>query len=141
MTNKRETQITASHLGRKAVVYVRQSGKKQLLHARSIAYQREQVSFPTLWGWPPDLIEVIDDDLGLGGGTTVMRAGYRRMLAEVGANRIGAIFIADITRAARNAQDWQDLIEMCRQHDVLVVVDGKIYQPDPYQPVGEATGQ
>ena len=45
------------------------------------------------------------------------------MVAEIEADIIGAIFVADFTRAGRNARDWLDLIEACKLHDVLVVSD------------------
>jgi DNA invertase Pin-like site-specific DNA recombinase len=142
MTNTRPPQITASHLARNAAVYIRQSGEQQFPNECSIGDQRAQVRFPTLWGWPPDRIAIIDDDIGLSGSTTVTRAGYRRMVAEVEADLIGAIIIADVTRATRNARDWLDLIETCQRHDVLVVVDGTIYDPRDIRPIWrEATGQ
>ena len=143
MTNNRPLQITAHHLVRKAAVYIRQNGDRQLRqHDDRIASQRGQVCFPTRWGWPPDLIEVIDDDLGQSGSTTVTRAGYRRMVADVEADLIGAILVADVTRATRNERDWVDLIEKCQRHDVLVVVDGTIYDPRHIRQLWrEVTGQ
>jgi DNA invertase Pin-like site-specific DNA recombinase len=143
MTTNRPAQITAHHLVRKAAVYIRQNGDTPLRpNDDRIASQRGQVGFPTRWGWPPDLIEIIDDDLGLSGSTTVTRAGYRRMVADVAADRIGAIFIADVTRATRNARDWVDLIETCQRHGVLVVIDGQIYDPRDIRHLWrEATGQ
>ena len=128
MANSCPQQIKKTHLARKAVVYIRQSSEKQVLQNEgSTTFQRGQARFPTLWGWLVAAIEVIDEDLGLSGSTTVARSGYRRMVAEVEAGLIGAIFIADFTRAGRNARDWLELIEACKLHDVLVVVDGRIY--------------
>jgi hypothetical protein len=34
-----------------------------------VAYQRNQVELARAYGWPEDLIEVIDDDLGKSGSS------------------------------------------------------------------------
>ena len=143
MTTNRPQQIKATHLARKAAVYIRQSTEKQVLENEgSTAFQRNQMRFPKLWGWPAGAIELIDEDLGLSGSTTIARSGYRRMAAEVAADLIGAILVADVTRATRNERDWVDLIEKCQRHDVLVVVDGTIYDPRHIRQLWrEVTGQ
>jgi trehalose-6-phosphatase len=56
--------VKASHLIRKAFVYLRQSTRPQVEENEgSTGHQREQTRFPREWGWPEELIEVIDEEL------------------------------------------------------------------------------
>ena len=55
--------ITAEHSERaKPCVYLRQSSPEQVeKNTGSQAYQRNQVELARAYGWPEDLIEVIDE--------------------------------------------------------------------------------
>ena len=78
-------KITASHLARHAVVYLRQSSAAQVEHNReSTERQYALASKAHKLGWPAERIVVIDEDLGLSGGGTVTRSGFARLTAEVG---------------------------------------------------------
>ena len=51
------------HLERSAIVYVRQSSPQQVLnHQESTARQYALMDFAVQLGWPPDQVEVIDED-------------------------------------------------------------------------------
>ena len=64
-------KITASHLARHAVVYLRQSSAAQVEHNReSTERQYALASKARELGWPPERIVIIDEDLGLSGGGT-----------------------------------------------------------------------
>ncbi len=126
--NDQPREVKATHLARKALVYVRQSTESQVeLNTGSTDYQRGQARYPRTWGWRADDIQIIEDDLGLSGGAAAHRAGYQRMVAMVEADEAGALFMADLTRGGRDALEWFRLLELCRRHDVLIVIDGKVY--------------
>src|SRR5215207_9614906 len=89
--------ITPEHLRRKAVIYIRQSSIEQVeKNTGSQSFQRDQEELARQYGWPDHLIEVIDDDLGKSGSSTQRRLGWQRMLNDVAANAVGAIFAANI---------------------------------------------
>src|SRR6266542_3504819 len=68
-------KIRPHHLGRKALLYVRQSSAHQVLHNReSSALQYAMRDRLTALGWSE--IEVIDDDLGRSAAGGVQRAGF-----------------------------------------------------------------
>ena len=75
-------KITARHLARKAILYVRQSSAYQVSH--NLESQKLQYAMQDRLrqlGWRE--IEVIDDDLGRSAAGTMPRAGFERMVAEV----------------------------------------------------------
>ena len=78
-------------------------------------------------------IEVIDDDLGRSAAGGVQRAGFERMVAEVCLGKVGAVYAREVSRFARNSRDWQQLIEMCRVVDTVLVDQETIYtRPGKY---------
>ena len=81
----------------------------------------------TALGWSE--IEVIDDDLGRSAAGGVQRAGFERMVAEVCLGKVGAVCAREVSRFARNSRDWQQLIEMCRVVDTVLVDQETIYAP------------
>lgn len=125
--NGRPAEVKATHIARKAVVYVRQSSQFQVLNnTGSTAAQRDQIHYALRWGWPKERIEIIDDDLGLSGTTSFNRPGYLRMVAEIRANLIGAVFFSDDSRVNRDSTEFSLLLRDCERHDVLLVSDGRV---------------
>src|SRR5919108_2381130 len=121
-------KIRPHHLERKAILYVRQSSAHQVLHNReSGALQYAMRDRLAALGWSE--IEVIDDDLGRSAAGSVTRAGFERMVAEVCLGKVGAVAAREVSRFARNSRDWQQLIEMCRVVDTLLVDQETIYAP------------
>jgi Resolvase, N terminal domain len=59
----------------------------------------------------------------------VTRAGFERMVAEVCLGKVGAVAAREVSRFARNSRDWQQLIEMCRVVDSLLVDQEAVYAP------------
>ena len=113
-------KIGPQHLERKAILYVRQSSSHQVLHNReSRALQYAMRDRLSAFGW--STIEVIDDDLGRSAAGGVARAGFERMVAEVCLGKVGAVAAREVSRFARNSRDWQQLIEMCRVVDTVLV--------------------
>src|SRR3954464_2551776 len=121
-------KVRPHHLERKALLYVRQSSAHQVLHNReSSALQYAMRDRLAALGWSE--IEVVDDDLGRSAAGGVARAGFERMVAEVCLGKVGAVAAREVSRFARNSRDWQQLIEMCRVVDTVLVDGEAIYAP------------
>lgn len=121
-------KIRPHHLDRKAILYVRQSSAYQVLHNReSSTLQYAMRDRLAALGWSD--IETIDDDLGRSASGSVTRAGFERMVAEVCLGKVGAVAAREVSRFARNSRDWQQLIEMCRVVDTVLIDGETVYAP------------
>src|SRR5437899_8423671 len=121
-------KIKAHHLQRKAVLYIRQSTAFQVLHNQESG--RLQYGMETRLeqlGWRE--IEVIDEDLGCSAAGMVTRHGFERMVAEVCLGKVGAVAAREVSRFARNSREWQQLIEMCRVVDTVLIDQETVYTP------------
>jgi len=128
METQRPQEIKASHLARRAAVYLRQSSLRQVEeNTGSTEYQRGQVQWALRYGWRDDQIDVLDADLGLSGSSSAHRTDYLRVVAAIRGREIGALFASDLTRLGRDATEWFRLLDLCRAHDVLLILDGKVY--------------
>src|SRR5215218_681168 len=121
-------RIGAQHLARKAVLYVRQSSAHQVQHNRegqALQYaMRERL---VRLGWSE--IEVVDEDLGRSAAGGVARAGFERMVAEVCLGKVGAVAAREVSRFARNSREWQQLVEVCRIVDTVLIDQETVYAP------------
>lgn len=121
-------KIGPHHLERKAILFVRQSSAHQVLHNReSSALQYAMRDRLTALGW--SRIDTVDDDLGRSAAGGVTRAGFDRMVAEVCLGKVGAVAAREVSRFARNSRDWQQLIEMCRVVDTVLIDEEAVYAP------------
>ena len=121
-------KIGPQHLARKAVLYVRQSSTHQVLHNREgQALQYAMRDRLAQLGW--SAIEIVDEDLGRSAAGGTARAGFERMVAEVCLGKVGAVAAREVSRFARNSRDWQQLVEMCRVVDTLLVDQETVYAP------------
>src|SRR6201997_5148171 len=121
-------KIRIQHLERKAILYVRQSSPYQVIHnleSQKLQYAMEERLRQL--GWRE--IEVIDEDLGRSAAGSVTRAGFERMVAEVCLGKVGAVAAREVSRFARNSRDWQQLIEMCRVVDTVLIDQEMVYAP------------
>ena len=50
-------------------------------------------------------------------------------MAEVCAGKVGAVAARAVSRFARNSRDWQQLIEMCRVVDTVLIDQETVYAP------------
>ncbi len=117
-----EDKITTGHLGRRAVVYVRQSTLAQVReHTESTQRQYALVNTAIRFGWDPAMVDVIDADLGISGASTEGRDGYRELVGRVCVGEVGAIFGLEISRLARSSADLGRLLELVRLTDTLVI--------------------
>src|SRR2546423_14072015 len=86
-------KIRSWHLQRKAVVYIRQSTPQQVLdHRESADRQYALAHRAALLGWPPERVQVVDEDQGRSGRTAAGRAGPPHPLAEGGLGHAGSLF-------------------------------------------------
>ena len=123
-------KITASHLSRQAIVYLRQSSPAQVEHNReSTERQYALAKKARELGWPDAHIVVIDEDLGLSGAGWVARSGFARLTAEVALARVGLVLGLEVSRLARNNVDWHRLIDLAGLTDTLIGDADGIYHP------------
>ncbi|TIY02332.1 MAG: recombinase family protein, partial [Mesorhizobium sp.] len=121
-------KIRPHPLERKDILYVRQSSAHQALHNReSRALQYAMPDRLVALGW--SCIETVDDDLGRSAAGGVARAGFDRMVAAVCLGKVGAVAAREVSRFARNSRDWQQLIEMCRVVDTVLIDQETVYAP------------
>jgi DNA invertase Pin-like site-specific DNA recombinase len=121
-------KIHAQHLERKAILYVRQSSPYQVVH--NLESQKLQYAMEARLrqlGWRD--IEVVDEDLGRSAAGSVTRAGFERMVAEVCLGKVGAVAAREVSRFARNSRDWQQLVEVCRVVDTVLIDQEIVYAP------------
>ena len=75
-----EPKVTAAHLRRAAVVYVRQSTMAQLSRNReSTTRQYNLVARAVELGWPRAAVRVIDEDLGVSAASATGRSGFAEL--------------------------------------------------------------
>ncbi|MGA2384896.1 MAG: recombinase family protein [Bryobacteraceae bacterium] len=121
-------KVQAQHVARKAMLYVRQSSAYQVTH--NLESQKLQYAMQDRLrqlGWRE--IEVVDEDLGRSAAGTVTRAGFERMVSEVCLGKVGAVAAWEVSRFARNSREWQQLMEVCRIVDTLLVDQDTVYAP------------
>jgi DNA invertase Pin-like site-specific DNA recombinase len=121
-------KIRPQHLARKAILYVRQSSTYQVSHnleSPKLQYAMQQRLRQL--GWRE--VEIVDEDLGRSAAGTVTRAGFERMVAEVCLGHVGAVAAREVSRFARNSREWQQLVEVCRVVDTVLIDQEMVYAP------------
>ena len=123
-------KIRPDHLDRLAVIYVRQSTLFQVReNTGSTTRQYDLVKRAQDLGWTPACIQVVDQDQGQSGASSVGRDGFQWLVAEVGLGHVGAVLSLEVSRLARSCSDWYRLLEICALTDTLVVDDEGVYDP------------
>lgn len=126
-------KIQTVHLERLAVVYVRQSTLRQVAeHQESTQLQYGLAQRATALGWSIDRVLTIDDDLGKSGSSVEGRAGFQRLVTEVGLNHVSLILGIEMSRLARSSKDWHQLLEICALFGTLIADLDGIYDPSDY---------
>ncbi len=95
-------RITADHMKRAAIVYVRRSSPEQVRsHAEStriqVGLREKAVAFG--WGHPVTIL----DDLGVSAAGFARRAGFQHMVAEVSLGHVGIILCFEASRPLAQA--------------------------------------
>jgi DNA invertase Pin-like site-specific DNA recombinase len=123
-------KASASHLERRAFLYVRQSSPRQVREntestERQYALKQRAVAL----GWPMNQITVVDDDQGQSGESAADREGFQKLVTEVSMGRAGIVLGLEVSRLARNCADWHRLLEICALTDTLILDEDGIYHP------------
>ena len=134
MSSKQHTlKIRPDHLSRQAVIYVRQSTLLQVReNTGSTVRQYDLVKRAHDLGWEQAGIQVIDQDQGHSGASSIGRNGFQLLVAEVGLGHVGAVLSLEVSRLARSCSDWYHLLEICALTDTLVIDEEGIYDPGSY---------
>ncbi len=123
-------KIQRIHLSRGAYIYVRQSTTRQVMNnTESQHVQYSLCERAKQLGWPASQIKVIDQDLGHSASGTTHRFGFERLMQDICASNVGAIFSVDASRLARNGREWHTLLELCGVVDTLLIDCDSVYDP------------
>ena len=123
-------KVTAAHLRRPAVIYVRQSTLVQVERNReSTARQYDLAARAQALGWPRSAVRVIDEDLGHSGASTAGRSGFAELAVQVGLGQVGIVLSLEVSRLARNNADWYRLLDLAGLTDTLIADADGVYHP------------
>src|SRR5213080_652722 len=110
-TGTAASKVTAAHLSRTALLYVRQSSLKQVIHNTESAIRQYDLRGKAIaLGWAASQITVIDIDQGQSGASAADREGFQQLVAEVSLGRAGIVLGLECSRLARNSADWHQLL-------------------------------
>jgi DNA invertase Pin-like site-specific DNA recombinase len=126
-------KMTRQHLGRDAIVYIRQSSPQQVRkNHESRQRQYALVERAKSLGWSKAGIKTVDEDQGCSGTTSTHREGFKKLIAEIGAGQVGIVLALEASRLARSNADWHRLVEICVVTGTLLGDESAIYDPrDP----------
>lgn len=130
MNREPHQKVTPRHLKRAALLYVRQSTMRQVFeNTESTKRQYALRDRAVALGWPRDAIVVVDGDLGHTATAAGDRAGFERVVTEVGMGRVGMVLGLEVSRLARNSSDWHRLLEICALTETLILDEDGVYDP------------
>jgi DNA invertase Pin-like site-specific DNA recombinase len=122
--------IKPFHLGRLAVIYIRQSSPHQALtnqESTRLQYALKQRALEL--GWREDQIRIIDEDQGRTASTTEGRHGLKELVTLITLEHVGIIFSTEVTRLSRNCSDWYPLLDVCGFRNCLIADRDGIHDP------------
>ncbi len=122
-----EQKITAEHLRRTAVVYLRQSSEGQVrnnLESQQLQYalarRARDLGFRE--------VEVIDSDLGASAAVGAKRReGFQRLLGAVALGQVGLVLSRELSRLLRTDKDFCQLVELCQLFGTLIGDEENLY--------------
>lgn len=122
--------IKPFHLGRLAIIYIRQSSPHQALtnqESTRLQYALKQRALEL--GWHEDQIRIIDEDQGRTASTTEGRHGLKELVTLLTLEHVGIIFSTEVTRLSRNCSDWYPLLDICGYRNCLIADRDGIHDP------------
>jgi DNA invertase Pin-like site-specific DNA recombinase len=122
--------IKPFHLGRLAIIYIRQSSPHQALtnqESTRLQYALKQRALEL--GWHEDQIRIIDEDQGRTASTTEGRQGLKELVTLLTLEHVGIIFSTEVTRLSRNCSDWYPLLDLCGYRNCLIADRDGIHDP------------
>jgi DNA invertase Pin-like site-specific DNA recombinase len=123
-------KVSANHLRRLALVYVRQSSAAQVEYNRESTERQYHLAERALeLGWKREQVKILDQDLGVSGSGLAERSGFAHMTAEVALGHVGIVLGLEVSRLARNNADWYRLLDLCGVTDILIGDADGIYHP------------
>jgi DNA invertase Pin-like site-specific DNA recombinase len=133
LTGTAPSKVTAAQLSRPALLYVRQSSLKQVVHNTESAIRQYDLRGKAIaLGWAADQITVIDIDQGHSGASAADREGFQHLVAEVSLGRAGIVLGLECSRLARNSADWHQLLELCAMTGTLICDEDGLYDPHDF---------
>jgi DNA invertase Pin-like site-specific DNA recombinase len=130
LTDTAPSKVTAAHLSRAALLYIRQSTLKQVIHNTESAIRQYDLRGKAIaLGWAADQVTVIDIDQGHSGASSADREGFQHLVAEVSLGRAGIVLGLECSRLARNSADWHQLLELCGLTGTLICDEDGLYDP------------
>ena len=130
LTDTASSKVTAAHLTRSALLYIRQSSLKQVIHNTESAIRQYDLRGKAVaLGWASDQVTVIDIDQGQSGASAADREGFQQLVAEVSLGRAGIVLGLECSRLARNSADWHQLLELCGMTGTLICDEDGLYDP------------
>lgn len=124
----RHAELPESVVGRRAVIYVRQSSGIQV--QENLESQRRQYEMAELareYGFRE--VVTIDEDLGRSASGLTARPGFEALVAQLCQGLVGAVFCLEASRLARNGRDWHHLLELCGFVGARVIDGEGVYDP------------
>jgi DNA invertase Pin-like site-specific DNA recombinase len=122
--------VTAQHLQRLAIAYVRQSTPDQVRdNVGSTAAQRDLANVARGLGWPESRIRVIDSDLGFSGTSTTGRQGYLELLTLMEREAVGIVLVQELSRLSRKNSGIASFLELARETGTLIYTNGAVHDP------------
>jgi len=120
-------KIQPHHLGRRAVIYLRQSSDKQVRQnkeSQRLQYGRRDRAVAL--GWTQ--VEVLDIDLGRSASLgAAQRDGFDRLVGAVARGEVGIVLNREVSRLIRTDKDWCHLTEVCQVFDTLIGDGERVY--------------
>ncbi|HTU72284.1 MAG TPA: recombinase family protein [Trebonia sp.] len=130
LTDTAAAKVTAAHLSRQALLYIRQSSLKQVIHNTESAVRQYDLRGRAIaLGWDASQVTVIDIDQGQSGASAADREGFQQLVAEVSLGRAGIVLGLECSRLARNNADWHQLLEICAVTGTLICDEDGLYDP------------
>jgi DNA invertase Pin-like site-specific DNA recombinase len=124
------SKVTAAHLSRTALLYVRQSSLKQVIRNTESAVRQYDLRGKAIaLGWAAGQVTVIDIDQGQSGASAADREGFQHLVAEVSLGRAGIVLGLECSRLARNSADWHQLLGLCGMTGTLICDEDGLYDP------------
>jgi len=121
-------RIEPKYREKTAYVYLRQSSpgqvKKNVEGARRQRRMQERVKE---LGWPATRICLLGGDTGQSGESQHGREDYQVILEGVLNGHAGAVAARELSRLARDDQDWNQLLRICRYRNVLLIDEHRVY--------------
>jgi DNA invertase Pin-like site-specific DNA recombinase len=125
--------IQDTHLQKLACIYLRQSTLKQVRqHQESTERQYALREKALQLGWPPERILILDHDLGISGTQMANRPDFKRLVAEVSLQKVGAVFALEASRLSRSDLDWHQLVDLCGWTGSLLIDEDGAYNPGDF---------